>query len=116
MAEETTVLTPDGIESPGDKEKESSGKSLMVAKDLLPEKMLVIPLHDRPMFPKMMGPIIVDDAGLQRAIMKHMNQNAPCISLSSYSDQPMMVWPMPLKVERIFWSGGRRKGYTGLAF
>ncbi len=77
MAEETTVLTPDGIESPGDKEKESSGKSLMVAKDLLPEKMLVIPLHDRPMFPKMMGPIIVDDAGLQRAIMKHMNQNAP---------------------------------------
>lgn len=77
MAEETTVLTPDGIESPGDKEKESAQKSLMVAKDLLPEKMMVIPLHDRPMFPKMMGPIIVDDTGLQQAIMKHMNQNAP---------------------------------------
>jgi ATP-dependent Lon protease len=77
MAEETTVLTPDGIESPGDDKKESATKSLMVAKDLLPEKMMVIPLHDRPMFPKMMGPIIVDDAGLQQAVMKHMNQNAP---------------------------------------
>ena len=77
MAEKTTVLTPDGIESPGDEKKESAEKSLMVAKDLLPEKMMVIPLHDRPMFPKMMGPIIVDDVVLQQAVMKHMNQNAP---------------------------------------
>ncbi|MFT5701365.1 MAG: ATP-dependent Lon protease [Desulforhopalus sp.] len=77
MAEETTVLTPDGIESPGDDEKQNPEKSLMVAKDLLPENMMVIPLHDRPMFPKMMGPIIVDDATLKQAVMKHMNQNAP---------------------------------------
>ncbi|TKB10056.1 endopeptidase La [Desulforhopalus sp. IMCC35007] len=77
MAEETTVLTPDGIESPGDEEKQSSEKSLMIAKDLLPEKLMVIPLHDRPMFPKMMGPIIVDDVVLQQAVMKHVNQNTP---------------------------------------
>ncbi len=77
MAEETTVLTPDGIESPEDGEKKESGKSLVVAKDLLPDRLMVIPLHDRPMFPKMMGPIIVDDAILQHAIMKHVNQNAP---------------------------------------
>lgn len=77
MAEETIVLTPDGIESPGDEEKQNPEKSLMVAKDLLPENIMVIPLHDRPMFPKMMGPIIVDDAVLQQAVMKHMNQNAP---------------------------------------
>lgn len=77
MAEETTVLTPDGIESPEDEKKTESGKSLVVAKDLLPDTLMVIPLHDRPMFPKMMGPIIVDDAILQRAIMKHVNQNAP---------------------------------------
>lgn len=77
MAEDTTVLTPDGIESPGDEKDKDSGKSLVVAKDLLPEKLMVIPLHDRPMFPKMMGPIIVDDALLQQAVMKHVNQNAP---------------------------------------
>lgn len=77
MAEETTVLTPDGIESPGDKNEKESGKSLVVTKDLLPDNLMIIPLHDRPMFPKMMGPIIVDDTVLQQAVMKHVNRNAP---------------------------------------
>jgi ATP-dependent Lon protease len=77
MAEETTVLTPDGIESPGGEKEKESGKSLVVTKDLLPDRLMVIPLHDRPMFPKMMGPIIVDDAVLQQAVMKHVNRNAP---------------------------------------
>ncbi|SDO65117.1 endopeptidase La [Desulforhopalus singaporensis] len=79
MAEEPTVLTPDGIESPGDDQdnREQSQKSLVVSKDLLPEKIMVIPLHDRPMFPKMMGPVIVDDPVLQQAVMKHVNQKKP---------------------------------------
>ena len=77
MAEEPTVLTPDGIESPGDGEATESNRSLVVAKDLLPENLLIIPLHDRPMFPKMMGPIIIDDATLQQVVLKHVNQNTP---------------------------------------
>lgn len=77
MAEEPTVLTPDGIESPGDESVEGGEKSLVVQKDLLPERVMVIPLHDRPMFPKMMGPIIVDDPRLQQAVMKHVEQNKP---------------------------------------
>ncbi len=78
MAEETTFLTPDGIESPGDEKKgKESEKALVVNKDLLPDRLMVVPLHDRPMFPKMMGPIIIDDMVLQQAVMKHVNQNAP---------------------------------------
>ena len=77
MSDEATVLTPDGIESPGDDNQNGSSKSLVVSKDLLPETLMIIPLHDRPMFPKMMGPIIVDDSGLQRAVLSHMNQNTP---------------------------------------
>lgn len=77
MAEETTVLTPDGIESPGDEKENESSKSLVLAKDLLPERLMIIPLHDRPMFPKMMGPVIIDDMVLQQAVMKHVNQNTP---------------------------------------
>lgn len=77
MAEETTVLTPDGIESPGDEKENESSKSLVLAKDLLPGRLMIIPLHDRPMFPKMMGPVIIDDMVLQQAVMKHLNQNAP---------------------------------------
>ena len=48
MSEETTVLTPDGIESPEEQNnQEETGKSLIVAKDLLPERLMLIPLHDR---------------------------------------------------------------------
>ena len=46
---------------PGMRRKKETEKSLVVTKDLLPDRLMVIPLHDRPMFPKMMGPIIVDD-------------------------------------------------------
>ena len=78
MTEEPTVLTPDGIDSPEDeRDGNKTGKSLVVAKDLLPETLTIIPLHDRPMFPKMMGPIIVDDAGLQRGVLEHVNQIKP---------------------------------------
>lgn len=78
MSDEPTVLTPDGIESPGDEKKnEKESTSLMVAKDLLPDEIMIIPLHDRPMFPKMMGPVIIDDSNLQMVVLNHSNQNAP---------------------------------------
>lgn len=79
MTDEPTVLTPDGIESPEDTADggDESQKSLMVAKDLLPDELLVIPLHDRPMFPKMMGPVIIEDGILQKAVMDHTNRKEP---------------------------------------
>lgn len=77
MAEETTVLTPDGIDSPAKEEKQGASTSLVVSKDILPENLLIIPLHDRPMFPKMMGPVIIDDMSLQKAVMEHAEKDTP---------------------------------------
>lgn len=77
MEDKPKELSPDGIESPEETKKDRDSKSLVVSKDLLPETLLIIPLHDRPMFPKMMGPIIIDDPALQNAVMKHVNQNTP---------------------------------------
>ncbi|SHO52691.1 endopeptidase La [Desulfopila aestuarii] len=78
MDEKTTVLTPDGIDSPEDEAgKETSEKSLIVSTDTLPENLLIIPLHDRPMFPKMMGPIIVDDPKIQQAIFERGEEGGP---------------------------------------
>ena len=78
MDEKPTVLTPDGID---DAEVENNGrqeeKSLIVSQDLFPEELLIIPLHDRPMFPKMMGPIIVDDPQLQSAILTLSQEMSP---------------------------------------
>jgi len=77
MSEKVPVLTPDGIEEPEGDNKDNSQKSLVAVKDQLPNDLMIIPLHDRPMFPKMMGPIIVDDPAMQRAVMKHLKNNAP---------------------------------------
>jgi len=77
MADETPVLAPDGIENPISEAGESEAKSLVVAKEVLPNDLMIIPLQDRPMFPKMMGPIIVDDPIVQQTVLKHMNRNRP---------------------------------------
>ncbi len=71
MAEQPTVLTPEVDDV------ENGGKSLVVAEDRLPEQLLLIPLHDRPMFPKMMGPIIIEDPALQQALMDTEDKTAP---------------------------------------
>ncbi|MDP3480957.1 MAG: endopeptidase La [Desulfoprunum sp.] len=71
MVDQPTVLTPDVDDV------ENADRSLVVAEDKLPEQLLIIPLHDRPMFPKMMGPIIIDDAALQQAIMGTEDKTVP---------------------------------------
>ncbi|MEJ2057995.1 MAG: LON peptidase substrate-binding domain-containing protein, partial [Desulfofustis sp.] len=70
MAEKPTIITEDGdieVEQEGAKNK---SQELLPAPDVLPESLLVIPLFDRPMFPKMMGPIMVEDPRIQRMILQ----------------------------------------------
>ena len=78
MSEKPTVLTPDGVvESDEGEEKNDKQTSLVVARDILPETLLIIPLFDRPMFPKMMGPIIVEDPRIQKSILEAQQKGAP---------------------------------------
>lgn len=78
MSEKPTVLTPEGdIELEQDAEEQEMETSLVTAKDLLPETLLVIPLFDRPMFPKMMGPIVVEDQDIQQTILEAQGQGVP---------------------------------------
>ena len=80
MAEKPTVLTSDEVVEQEEKEQVAGagrGTSLVVAKDILPASLLIIPLHDRPMFPKMMGPIIVEDPTIQNTILVAQQKAAP---------------------------------------
>lgn len=77
MDEKPDILTPDGIDSLEDNGAEQSETSLIVSEDHLPETLPIIPLHDRPMFPKMMGPIIVEDRKIQEAILNRGEQSSP---------------------------------------
>ncbi len=76
MTEKETILTPDGIEPPRSEGGEEE-KSLVPAKEILPDELMIIPLHDRPMFPKMMGPILVDDPSMQKTVMESVKNNTP---------------------------------------
>ena len=77
MADKTTVLPPDESENQEVESENDTSKSLVVAKDLLPDDLMIIPLNDRPMFPKMMGPIFIDDPTMRQTVMKHVEKNTP---------------------------------------
>ncbi len=49
---------------------EDNSRSLVVARDILPDAILIYPLHDRPMFPKMMGPLTIDNPKMQQLILE----------------------------------------------
>ena len=78
MTDKKTVLPPDEIEDQEIIESvKDTSKSLVVAKDLLPDDLMIIPLNDRPMFPKMMGPIFIDDPTMRQTVMTHVEKNTP---------------------------------------
>ncbi len=68
MIEESTTLTPAGIETPNEASREDKAGALVVSRDFLPDAILVLPLYVRPMFPKMMGPIAIDNPQIQKII------------------------------------------------
>ncbi|MEE4312931.1 MAG: endopeptidase La [Desulfofustis sp.] len=79
MAEKPTILKPDediDIDQDSDDQK-ANNTSLVPARDVLPEMLLIIPLFDRPMFPKMMGPIVVEDQRLQESIHEAHEKGVP---------------------------------------
>lgn len=77
MTDEATVVTPDEIINPDGKSEKSEAGSLVIAHDIPPDRLMIFPLHDRPMFPKMMGPVIIDDKGFQKVIIEVGEKTQP---------------------------------------
>jgi len=77
MSEESTPLTPESIESPNENDVENNDKSLVLARDVFPDALLILPLYDRPMFPKMMGPMIIENPQIQQIIYEAQEQSKP---------------------------------------
>ncbi len=77
MAAQPTIMNPDEIVQPDKQTTPEDGKSLVLAKDILPDRLMLFPLHDRPMFPKMMGPVIIDDQNYRKVILESGEQTQP---------------------------------------
>ncbi len=46
----------------------SKETSVVLARDLLPDTLLIVPAYERPLFPKMMGPVLIAGEELKRAV------------------------------------------------
>lgn len=77
MADEATVISPEEENSTNSDNRDTDSRSLVIARDNPPGRLMIFPLHDRPMFPKMMGPVIIDDKNYQRVIVEDGEQSQP---------------------------------------
>jgi len=68
--DKTTILTPEEAVELESETSENEAQPLLPAQDVLPESLLIVPLHDRPMFPKMMGPLMVEDPRIKHMILE----------------------------------------------
>ena len=72
------VIEPDSVEldtATGDHQ------SIVVAREHFPKHLLLIPTMERPLFPKMMGPIFVSNAELKKTVLEQLSQNQPYFGL-----------------------------------
>ena len=47
-------------------------KSLVISEDVFPETLLIVPLYDRPLFPKMLLPVIISDEKLEKVLEEEL--------------------------------------------
>ncbi len=74
-AEPVVEAEPD-LDQPQDQ-----ARSMVVARELLPETLLVVPVTERPLFPKMMGPVLVHDELLKEAVSKGLHERHQVVGL-----------------------------------
>ena len=60
---------------------QSAETSIIVASDLLPTSLIIVPLFDRPFFPKMMVPILLSNGELVNNILEGLNDKQKYVGL-----------------------------------
>ena len=62
-------------------------KSLVVSEDVFPDSLLIVPLYDRPLFPKMLLPVIISEEKLGKVLLKELKGPLRYVGLV-YSYEP----------------------------
>ena len=62
-------------------------KSLVVSEDVFPDSLLIVPLYDRPLFPKMLLPVIISEEKLEKVLLKELKGPLRYVGLV-YSYEP----------------------------
>ena len=56
-------------------------KSLVVSEDVFPDSLLIVPLYDRPLFPKMLLPVIISDEKLEKVLLEELKESLRYVGL-----------------------------------
>jgi len=56
-------------------------KSLVVSEDVFPESLIIVPLYDRPLFPKMLLPVIISDEKLEKVLLEELKESLRYVGL-----------------------------------
>ncbi len=76
------------IEIEGDSlEAITEEKSLVISEDIFPDSLLIVPLYDRPLFPKMLLPVIISDEKLEKVLEDELKGPLKYVGLV-YSYEP----------------------------
>ena len=62
-------------------------KSLVVSEDVFPESLIIVPLYDRPLFPKMLLPVIISDEKLEKILLEELKETLRYVGLVYSSEQ-----------------------------
>ena len=67
-------------------------KSLVISEDVFPNSLLIVPLYDRPLFPKMLLPVIISDENLEKVLLEELKGPLRYVGLV-YSYEPLGTGP-----------------------
>lgn len=101
--EQDPVNTETNEEKNEEKSKETDSpeesKSMVVAKDILPDTLPLTPLYNRPMFPKMVGPVSIDNEHLIKIILDEAENSKPAyiglVYVHTDENQPIITQLTP---------------------
>lgn len=64
-----------------DDSKKTDGKGIVLARDVCPRHLPIVPLHNRPLFPRMLIPLMFEEDHLKEMIMSRAESEDKCIGL-----------------------------------
>ena len=64
-----------------DVDKIQEEKSLVISEDVFPDSLLIVPLYDRPLFPKMLLPVIISDEKLEKVLEEEIKNDLRYVGL-----------------------------------
>ena len=70
MSDNEKLMVENSIPPDNEEMQSNDNKSIVLATDVLPGYLPIIPIHDRPMFPKMMAPLIIVDPIVKKEMRK----------------------------------------------